>query len=157
MKTKAKSRWLFHHRVLSTPVLVSVTNEMKRKWQRISESIRLCDILLCLSAVLVWEYNREHLSYQCRYRLNQHLIVLSLCNVSINKILITEFITVKVSQNFIFDANTMKWNQQLSRYVFSKVSNVWNKTFENKSIAKDHRVQNINWVYNFRIEICKKK
>ena len=98
--------------------------------------------MLCLSAVLVWECNRGHLSYQCRYRLNQHLIVLSLCNVSINKILITEFITVKVSQNFIFDANTMKWNQQLSRYVFSKVSNVWNKTFENKSIAKDHRIPN---------------
>ena len=32
-----------------------------------------------------------------------------------------------------------QWNQQLSRYVF--LSNIWNKTFENKAIAKDHRMQ----------------
>ena len=35
----------------------------------------------------------------CRYRVNQHLIVINLDSVSINKILVTEFITVKVSQN----------------------------------------------------------
>ena len=33
------------------------------------------------------------------YRVNQHLIVLNLDNITINKVLLTEFITVKVSQN----------------------------------------------------------
>ena len=35
----------------------------------------------------------------CSYRVNLHLIVLNLYSVSINKIIVTEFITVKVSQN----------------------------------------------------------
>ena len=34
----------------------------------------------------------------CKYRVNRHLIILNLCNVSINEILITEFIFVQVSQ-----------------------------------------------------------
>ena len=34
-----------------------------------------------------------------RYRVNQHLIILKLDSVSIKKILVTEFVTVKVSQN----------------------------------------------------------
>ena len=33
------------------------------------------------------------------YRVNQHLIVLDLGSVSTNKVLVTEFNTVKVSQN----------------------------------------------------------
>ena len=37
--------------------------------------------------------------YMCRYRVNQHLIVLNLYSVPINKILVKEFITVKVSLN----------------------------------------------------------
>ena len=37
--------------------------------------------------------------YICRYRVNQHLIVLNLDSVSINKILATEFLTIRVSQN----------------------------------------------------------
>ena len=32
-------------------------------------------------------------------------------------------------------------NQELNNYVFQNKLNVWNKTFENKSIVKDHRVQ----------------
>ena len=35
-----------------------------------------------------------------------------------------------------------QWNQQPNRYVFSKQSTVWNKTFENKSIGKDHLILN---------------
>ena len=38
-------------------------------------------------------------SFLCGYGLNQHLLILNLSNVSINKTLATEFITVKVSQN----------------------------------------------------------
>ena len=37
-----------------------------------------------------------------RCRVNQHLINLKLENVSINKILVTEFVAVKVSQNLNF-------------------------------------------------------
>ena len=44
--------------------------------------------------------NIEH-RYICRYRVNQHLIVMNLYSISINKILVTEFITVKY-------VNTMK-------------------------------------------------
>ena len=35
-------------------------------------------------------------TYMDRCRINQHLIVLNLCSVSLNKILAMEFITVKV-------------------------------------------------------------
>ena len=35
----------------------------------------------------------------CRYRINQHLIVLKLDNVSINKNIAPEFATEKVSQD----------------------------------------------------------
>ena len=47
----------------------------------------------------------------CRYRVNQHLIVPNLYSVSVNKILVTEFINVKVSQKSNFYAkyvNTVK-------------------------------------------------
>ena len=35
----------------------------------------------------------------CKYRVKQHLIVLKLDSVSVNKILAKKFVTVKVSQN----------------------------------------------------------
>ena len=41
----------------------------------------------------------------CRYRVDQHLIILNLYSVSLNKILVTEFITVKSSQNLHFMQN----------------------------------------------------
>ena len=41
------------------------------------------------------------------YWVNQRLIILNLDSVSINKILVTEFITVKVSQNLKYP-NTVK-------------------------------------------------
>ena len=48
-------------------------------------------------------------AYVCSYRVNQHLIVLNLYSVSINKILVMEFITVEVSQNLnLIYVNTMK-------------------------------------------------
>ena len=43
-------------------------------------------------------YKKKYV-YMCRYRLNQHLIVLNLNSVSINKTVVTEFIIVKVSPN----------------------------------------------------------
>ena len=52
---------------------------------------------------------------------------------------------------------SMQSNQQLSKYVFSKVIKVWNKTLENKSIAKERQssTKRMNKVQNIRIEIYK--
>ena len=63
----------------------------------------------------------------CRYRINQHLMVLKLDRVSINKSLASESVTLKVSQYL----NMMQ-----------NMSNGWGKTFGNKSIAKDHQIPN---------------
>ena len=41
--------------------------------------------------------NLKHTRYICKYRVKQHLIVLKLESLSINKILVTKFVTVKVS------------------------------------------------------------
>ena len=58
----------------------------------------------------------------CRYRVNQHLIALHLYIVSINEYITTEFMTVKLSQNLnLMWSMSMKWNWQLSSYMFSKV------------------------------------
>ena len=40
--------------------------------------------------------------HMCRYKVKQHLIVLKLDSVSINKILVTNFVTMHVSQNLNF-------------------------------------------------------
>ena len=65
--------------------------------------------------------------------LNQHLIVLKSDRVSINKILVTEFVTAKISES--------KFNVKYVNTVKPRTSNVWNKTLEDKSIAKDHRMR----------------
>ena len=53
-----------------------------------------------------------------------------------------KFLTVRVSWNLnLMKSFSTKCNQQLIGPVFSKVMNVWNKTLENKLIAKDHQVQ----------------
>ena len=56
--------------------------------------------------------------------INQHFIGLKLDSVSVNKSIAPEFVIVKVS-------------------------NVWNKTLENKSIAKDNQIPN-KWT-NYKI------
>ena len=74
-----------------------------------------------------------------RYRANQHSIVLSLESVSINKVLLPEFISESFTESK-FDVNyvnTLKLTN-LVGMCFQKQSNIWNKTFENKSIAKDY-------------------
>ena len=76
----------------------------------------------------------------CRYRVNQLLIVLNLYSVSVNKFLVIEFITVIVSQNLNFMLNKST-QQQFIRYAFSKVIECLNKSFENKTISKDHQTQ----------------
>ena len=58
----------------------------------------------------------------CKHKLKQHLIVLNLDYALINKILVTKFATVKVSQNLnLMQSLSTQWNQQLSRDMVSKV------------------------------------
>ena len=54
------------------------------------------------------------------YRVNQHLIVLNLYSVSINKILVTEFITVKSSIKSKFDV----------KYVNAETNNLVGSCFQ---------------------------
>ena len=69
--------------------------------------------------------------------------------VSINKSLVTEFVTVKISQNLSgFDVITVYQhrNQQLSRYIFSKLIECFEKSIRiPKSIVKDHQIPN-KWI-----------
>ena len=99
----------------------------------------------------------------CSYGVNQHLIGLKLDSVSINKphfprntsyiprwndvettdCSVCRVVTVKVSQNTNF-CKLCQYSKinKLVGACFQKQSNVWNKTFENKLIAKDHRKPN---------------
>ena len=66
--------------------------------------------------------NVKHIRYMFKYRIKQHLIVLMLDSVSTNKILVTKFVTVKVSYNLtLMQSLSTQWNQQLIRSVFSKL------------------------------------
>ena len=52
-------------------------------------------------------------THMCRYKVIEQLIVLKSDNVSSKKILATEFVTLKVSQNLNFMCNiSTQWNQQ---------------------------------------------
>ena len=78
--------------------------------------------------------------FKCR--VDQHLIFPNLHSISINKILVLEFMTAKVWQNLnSIQKMSTQWNQQLSRYVFSKV-------FLDKSLE---------WIQNVRKQIDNKK
>ena len=80
-----------------------------------------------------------------RHRVNQHLIVLNLDSISINKILVTEFITVKVST---------QRNQQLSRYVFSKVIEYFEQNIRKQIHSKRLlNTKRMNRIRNIPIEI----
>ena len=70
-----------------------------------------------------WVYaNLKHTWYMRNYRVKQHLIVLKLDSVSVNEILVTKFVTVKVSRTLnLMQSLSKQWNQQLSWYVFSEV------------------------------------
>ena len=88
-----------------------------------------------------------------RYRVKQHLTVLKLDSVSINKILVTKIVTMKVSQNLNLMKNmSTQWNQQLSRYVFSK-QNI-QKQIDCKGTSN---TKQMNWVQNIEIEMWKYK
>ena len=57
-----------------------------------------------------WAGIHTNLKHMFRYRANQHLIVLNLCSVSIDKTLVTKVMTFRVSQNlnYVKCVNTVK-------------------------------------------------
>ena len=88
-----------------------------------------------------------------KYRVNQHLIVLNLYSVSINKILVTKDNTVKVSQNLNLMWNvSTPWNQQLSMYAFGTKHWKANELQKPSSTKQMSKVQNIwteIWKYKY--------
>ena len=58
----------------------------------------------------------------CRYRINQHLIVLYSHRISINKILSPEFITEKVSQNLNLTVTSMNSVKRLEKVYYKQYS-----------------------------------
>ena len=81
-----------------------------------------------------------------RYFVNQHFIVLNLYSVSIDKILVTEFITEKVSQNL----NLMQ-NTYINTVIECLEQNIRKQIDCKRSSSTKHtsRVQNV------RFKICK--
>ena len=60
----------------------------------------------------------------CKYRKDENLIVLTLYGVSINKIAVTEIMTVKVSQNL----------NLIQKYVHDEISNLSQHVFFKSNI-----------------------
>ena len=94
-------------------MILYITTQISMEWETKLSSVRY----------------RKHLNLHwlracmCRYRLNQHLIVLNLYKVSINEILVMVFIVMRIPQNLNLKNVKLltQWNQQLSRYKLSKV------------------------------------
>ena len=86
--------------------------------------------------------NLKH-TYMYRYRVKQQLIVLKLNSVSVNKILVPRFVTVKVSQNLnLMQSMSTQWNQQFSRYVFLKVIECLEQNIRKQIDCRDYRIPN---------------
>ena len=96
----------------------------------------------------------------CKYRVKQDLILnSSKVRVSINKNLVTKFVTVKVSQNLnLMQSLSTQWNQQLIRYVFSKVIECLEQNIRKQiDCKKPSNTKQMNRLQNIRIEIWKYK
>ena len=80
-------------------------------------------------------------TYNCRYKINQHLIALKLGSVSITKSIAPQLVTVKVPQDLNLMQNmSIQWNRQPSRYVSKVIEYLENirKQIDNK---KDYQIQ----------------
>ena len=95
----------------------------------------------------------------CEFRVKQHLIVMKvkLNSVSINKFLVTKFVTVKVSQNLnLMKSLSAQWNEQLIRCVFSKVIEFLEQNNRKQTDCKrPSNIIQMNWVQNIHIEMRK--
>ena len=90
-----------------------------------------------------------------RYWVSQHLIVLNLYNVSINQVLVTEFIAAKVSQNLL--QNQIWWRicqqSEINNLVGTIKTNRMQKTTEYETNEQSRL--NTKYSYMQNIEICK--
>ena len=95
----------------------------------------------------------------CKYRVKQYLIVLKLDCVSINKILVMKFVTVRVSYNLnLTQSLSTKWNQQLSGYVFSKVIECVEQNIRKQTdCRRPSNIKQMNWAQNTQIKMRKYK
>ena len=95
----------------------------------------------------------------CKYRVKQYLIVLKLDCVSINKILVMKFATVRVSYNLnLMQSLSTQWNQQLIRYVFSKVIKCLEQNIRKEIDCKrPSNAKQMNWVQNIQNKMRKYK
>ena len=98
--------------------------------------------------------NLKHSWYMCKYRVNRYLIVLKLDHVSINKILVMKFVTVRVSYNLnLTQSLSTQWNQQLSGYVLSKVIECLEQNIRKQFDSKrPSNTKQMNWVQNIQIK-----
>ena len=103
--------------------------------------------------------NLKHTWYMCKYRVKQYLIVLKLDCVSINKILVMKFVTVRVSYNLnLMQSLSTHWNQQFIRYVFSKVIECLEQNIRKQIDCKRPlNTRQMNWVQKIQIEMRKYK
>ena len=95
----------------------------------------------------------------CKYRVRQDLLNSSKVSVSMNKILVTQFVTVKVSHNLnLMQSLSTQWNQQLIRYVFSKVIECLEQNIRKQIDCKrPSNTKQMNRLQNIRIKIWKYK
>ena len=78
----------------------------------------------------------------CVYRVNQHSIVPNFYSVSINKILVAEFVTMKISQSLNLMSNMSTLKSTTYQVCVCESNQMFRtKTFLNNSSAKDQQVQ----------------
>ena len=93
----------------------------------------------------------------CKYRVKQDLLNSYKVSVWINKVLVTKFITVKISQNLnLMQSLSTQWNQQLIGYVFSRVIECLEQNIRKQIHCKrPSNTRQMNWVQNIQIEMRK--
>ena len=146
-------------------------------WQIFSSCLTFCcyftRLKACEISCKIWETRKyfpyctrhhaitttKHKWYMRKYRVKQDLIVLKLDSVSIKKILVTKFVTVKVSQNLnLMQSLTTQWNQHLIRYLFSRVIECLEQSIRKQSDCKrPSNTRQMNWVQKIQIEMRKYK
>ena len=86
-------------------------------------------------------------------------MVLKLHSVSNNRMLVMNFVTVKVSYNLnLMQSLPTQQNQQLIRYVFSKVIECLEQNIRKQIDCKrPSNTKQINWVQNIQIKTQKYK
>ena len=78
----------------------------------------------------------------CRCRIDEQSIIVNLCTVSINKVLVTEFVTVKKIRESKFDGKCVNTAKSTTYQIPVFKNNQMFGITHSKTNAKDHREQN---------------